>query len=294
MEGDRLYVQLLPRVGLRVRVVVLTETVAEAVLRHQTDGHAAQVLGEMLVAAALGAVHVKDELVLTLHFRGDRAGVVADCSGDGGLRGRILPQILGEPHGLYQGELTTVRWRQGRELYRGIVPVSPSNAAGMVKGWFADSEQLPVRCFIEVEVDGEGRIRRAWGALAVAEPEVVAPRPLLDSLARRWDDVQGRAELWDFTADGVPDAALVTWGLGEVEPLSSLPLRFCCSCTREQVELVLLSLGSTDLRLWVREQEDPHVMCEYCCHVYRFDSGDVERMLRDLQGAMGREDAARA
>lgn len=275
--------------------MALEDAVADGLGRHEPSTAASRLLSEMMVSVALAAASIKGEETLTLHYRGRTAGAVADCTAGGDLRGRVTPVDLSEvAFGPYVGELVTVKWLRGRELYRGVIPVGVPSASEMLEAYFGESEQWPARARVDVRIAPEGRVVRARGAFFTREPGWPDDDDPLRPVAERLSDPAAVDGLWSAMDEGRADDEVGAWLSSPALAEAESPLRYSCPCSREQVELLLMSLGARDLREWVREQADPHVVCEYCRQRYSFDAADVERLVAGLQGSLGSGDAAGA
>jgi molecular chaperone Hsp33 len=66
------------------------------------------------------------------------------------------------------------------------------------------------------------------------------------------------------------------------ELLGGKPLSFACSCSRERVAAMLVSLGAGEAGAAVEAGDgEAHVRCEFCGQDYRFDAEAVATLFRD-------------
>ena len=63
-----------------------------------------------------------------------------------------------------------------------------------------------------------------------------------------------------------------------VQVLGSKALQFGCSCSRERVEAMLVSLGTQEARAAVADGT-ARVRCEFCGQDYRFSAGQIDGLL---------------
>ena len=56
------------------------------------------------------------------------------------------------------------------------------------------------------------------------------------------------------------------------------PVCFRCSCSRERVANMFITLGYDEVKDMLREQGKLEVACEFCYHKYEFDEVDVEQL----------------
>lgn len=58
-------------------------------------------------------------------------------------------------------------------------------------------------------------------------------------------------------------------------------LAFHCSCTRENIERVLISLGREELSRMIEEQDTTDVRCEFCGRRYPFSREELMRLMEE-------------
>ena len=64
--------------------------------------------------------------------------------------------------------------------------------------------------------------------------------------------------------------------------LEKRELRFACSCSRERIERVLMSMGKEELVSLREEQKGAEVTCEFCGERYPYDEADLNRLLAEM------------
>lgn len=267
---------------VRGEMVSLGESYTHVLAKHPYPEPVAQLLGEMLAAAALLVGTLKFDGLLVLQARSSGAVplLMVECSSEREIRGiaRYHAEQIGADADLRQlmleGVLTlTVDPRQGQR-YQGIVTLEGANLAECLSTYFANSEQLPTRFWLNA--DG----RNARGLLLQALP------------ADRLKDPEARAASWQHLttlADTLTAEELL--GLDNETVLHRLfheetvrlfdprPLRFHCSCSRERSANALVSLGQADAEALVEEQGGAVVIdCQFCNQRYRFDAADVAQL----------------
>ena len=291
---DTLLRFLLPTAGVRGVAVRLSASWRTLASHGVSDPVAANLLGEAYAAAALLGGHVKVEGRLSIQLRGDPiATLFAESTAAGTLRGIVrlregttsLPQDLRalgddallaitiENPGL--GTSEPVR-------YQGLVKPDAARLDRTLEAYFLQSEQLPTRLqlacddnaaagvllqqlpgYADPEMTDEDGFRRACALLETLSAEELLTLPSQDVVHRLFHEEGPRL-------------------LGET------PLRFACSCSRERVADVLVTLG--------REEADAAVAagggragidCEFCGQHYAFDADEIARLfsLRDTSMA---------
>lgn len=78
-------------------------------------------------------------------------------------------------------------------------------------------------------------------------------------------------DMLDMLFEGIPYDTLEKRALG-----------FQCSCNREKIERVLISLGREELANMIEKQGDAEVRCEFCTELYPFSREDIKRLLEHM------------
>jgi molecular chaperone Hsp33 len=67
--------------------------------------------------------------------------------------------------------------------------------------------------------------------------------------------------------------------------LEKKTLSFRCTCSRDRIERVLISLGCGEIRHLLEEKGEAEVTCEFCRAAYHFDRWQLEQLIRDIECA---------
>lgn len=267
---------------VRGELADLSASYAEVLAKHPYPEPVAQLLGEMLAAASLliGTLKFDGLLVLQARSSGAVPLLMVECSSAREVRGiaRYHAEQVAPADGLRdlmpEGVLTlTIDPAQGKR-YQGIVALDGSNLAECLSGYFASSEQLPTRFWLNA--DG----RRARGLLLQQLP------------ADRLKDPEARAASWEhlttladtLTAEellGLDNLTLLhrLYHQEAVRIFDSHPLQFRCSCSRERSANALVSLGQADAEQLLAEQGGTvEVDCQFCNQRYAFDAADIAQL----------------
>ena len=276
-DRDQLTRFLIETAGVRGVRVHLQDTWHQIRDRAEYPQAAAELLGEATAAAALFTGHAKVDGRLSVQLRGDGAlrTLFAECTAAGTLRGIAQLADEGEvsrdlrdlgPAAVLAITIENPATANGRDpmRYQGMVALESDSLAGAFEDYFRQSEQLPTRLLLAAderqaaglmlqklpgdEGDEDGWVRA--GALF----DTLSPLELLEV---RSDELLTRL----FHEDGV-------------SVLGNKPLSFACSCSRERVEAMLVSLGEAEAVAAVADGE-ARVRCEFCGQTYRFDERQI-------------------
>ena len=267
---------------VRGEMVALTDSYQHVLAKHAYPQPVAQLLGELLAAAALLVGTLKFDGLLVLQARSSGAVplLMVECSSERELRGiaRYDAEQIRPGAGLRElmpeGVLAlTVDPRDGQR-YQGIVGLEGADLAECLSVYFANSEQLPTRFWLKADA------QRARGLLLQALP------------ADRLKDPQARADNWQHLttlADTLSTDELL--GLDNETLLHRLyheesvrlfephALQFRCSCSRDRSARALISLGEEDVRMLLEEQGGRVTIdCQFCNQHYAFDAADIAQL----------------
>lgn len=239
----------------------------------------ARLLGQTAVAAVLLAATLKIDGKLTLQVRADQADdmsrpgvhlLVMQVTSARELRG------LARWHGEVEGEglvlmgngrlVMTIETARG-DRYQGIVPLEGSHLAQALEGYFARSEQLPTRLWLEAGPT------RAAGLLVQRLPGHDSPQDDEDwNRIVALSETVSTEELLELPAETLLHRLYHEEDRRVFEPES---VRFACSCSRERVAEMLRSLGQDEVENILAEQGKIEVHCEFCNAGYTFDAVDA-------------------
>ena len=285
-DRDRLTRFLIHGAGVRGVLVHLQDSwqqIRERMSDASSQAPAAiELLGEAAAATALFTGHAKVDGRLSIQLRGTGPlrTLFAECTAAGTLRGIV--QLDGTAAGTVSRNLrelgddavlaiTIENPAHGtREpmRYQGLVALESDSLSGAFEDYFRQSEQLPTRLLLATDGD------RAAGLM-------------LQKLPGDEGDEDGwlrAGALFDTLGTGEllrEDATILLTRLFHedgVQVVGEKPLRFGCSCSRERVESMLVSLGEEEALAAVADGE-ADIRCEFCGEHYRFSPEQVTGLL---------------
>lgn len=279
-HADRLVRFLLPQAGVRGVLVHLDQTWQQ--IRRDTDPAAiSELLGEASAAAALFTGHAKVDGRLSIQLRGQGAlrTLFAECTAAGTLRGIARAaegregEVSRDLRELGPDALLAITIENpgagGREpvRYQGLVPIEGDALASAFEGYFQRSEQLPTR--IALATDANAAAGLMLQKLPGDEGDADGWRR-----AGMLFDTLGQEELLALDADTLLHRLFHEEG---PQLLGEGPLRFACSCSRERVAAMLVSLGSEEARAALVDGQ-ARITCEFCGQQYLFDGAAVDAL----------------
>jgi molecular chaperone Hsp33 len=276
--------------GVRGVHVRLDDAWTEIEARADHPAAVTELLGEALAAAALLTAHAKIDGRLSLQLRGSGAIrlLFAECTAEGTVRGIAKVDDRGtdatvarDLRDLGSGAVLAITIENhagpGRDprRYQGLVPLESESLAGALEDYFRQSEQLPTRILLAADagrvaglmlqrIPGEG----GHGVAGGDADGWTRATALMDTL--------GHGELLDVPA---LDLLRRLFHEEDVRVPPARPLRFACSCSRERVAEVLVSLGE-DEALAAAGEGVAEIRCEFCGERYHFDADAIAGLFR--------------
>lgn len=277
-DRDQLTRFLIEGAGVRGVRVHLQDTWQQIRNRAEYPAAAAELLGEAAAAAALFTGHAKVDGRLSVQLRGSGAlrTLFAECTAAGTLRG--IAQL--DEHGEVGRDLQSLGPDavlaitienpsvDGRDpmRYQGLVALESDSLAGAFEDYFRQSEQLPTRLLLAADE------RQAAGLMLQKLPGDHGDDDGWDRAGALFDTLRPQ-ELLDWTSDDLLNRLFHEDG---VTVMGGKPLRFACSCSRERVEAMLVSLGEAEAEAAVTAAGGQALIrCEFCGQSYRFSSEEI-------------------
>ncbi len=267
---------------VRGEMASLNESFQHVLAKHPYPQPVAQLLGEMLAAAALlvGTLKFDGLLVLQVRSTGAVPLLMVECSSDREVRGIAryhAEQIAADAdlHSLMpEGVLAiTVDPAKGQR-YQSLVPLEGATLAECLTSYFATSEQLPTRFWLRA--DGQ----RARGLLLQQLPP--DRQKEAEDRAASWQHLVTLADTLTAEEQLGLDNETVLHRLYHEEAVrlfEASPLRFRCSCSRQRSANALVSLGQHDAEALLAESNGKVTIdCQFCNQSYSFDAADVAQL----------------
>lgn len=291
---DKLIHGLAADATVRVMAAITTETVREAVRRHQTSPTASVALGRVLTGTLLLGSSLKefDRLTVKVEAEGEIEGIIAETLSEGKVRGYVKNPIADLPQksdgsfdvaGVVGKGMFYVIRESGfeiglhREPYIGSVPIESGEIAEDFADYLMKSEQLPSAVLLSVLLQPEEPYVRCAGGVMIqilptANPNIaVMIEDTILHAPRLTDEIKNGA-----TAE---DLLKMTLGIIDYEILGEKEVRFECNCSFDRAVQLIASLGKTEVESMLEEDNGATMTCGFCNETYRLNEDDLRKML---------------
>ena len=272
--------------SIRAIACVTTQLTNQICTMQETSPIATITLGRVLAGTALLGSSLKQGQHIAVKFEGSGPlqKVIAEADWNGTLRGTVAqPQVdaTSVPDALGRAGFLTVRKDLGlREPYSGTIPLYTSEIAEDIAYYLTDSEQVPSAVGITVRLDDSGMVSAAGGfliqSLPPSDPAMV--EQLLNSINQL-------PPLHELLTSGTTPTELLERLLSGIDHhlLEQTPLSFGCRCSQIKAEQAVCSLGVTELKTIIAEEESTTITCEFCKQRYTFGKEALEEIISHTQ-----------
>ena len=291
---DRLIHGIAADATIRVMAAVTTETVREAVRRHQTSPTVSAALGRLLTGALLLGSSLKefDRLTVKIESEGPVEGLVAEAVADGSVRGYVknpLAEVPANQNGKFdvagiigKGMFYVIR-ESGfdiglhREPYVGTVPITSGEIAEDFAYYLMKSEQIPSAVLLGVLLQPEEPYVTCAGGVMIQ----MLPTASQNHAVMIEDTIMHAPQLTTAIKEGASPEDLLKMALGVIdyEILGEKDVRFECNCSFERAVQLISSLGHAEVSSMLEEDKGAKMTCGFCNELYTLDENDLRNIL---------------
>lgn len=316
----------LPVRGIVVRITdAWTEIQRRRASNTETGAYPAPVstmLGEMLAAATLMQSNIKFDGALVMQIMGDGPVKLAVAEVQPDLSMRATATVIGAvaPDARLSAMVNvgnggrcaiTLDPRErlpGQQPYQGVVPLDGDHGekleqlSGVLQHYMLQSEQLDTTLVLaaDAHVAAGLLIQRLpmQGATNLAGVRLPADE---DTIGRNEDYNRiatlaaslTREELLALDVDAIVHRLFWQEEVLRFAPQPTDPRpHFACSCNRDKVGAMIVSLGEEEAASILAERADIEVGCEFCGMQYRFDAIDAAQLFRPAGQTPGSSSSA--
>ena len=280
---------------VRVMAAITTETVREAVRRHQTSPTVSAALGRLLTGTLLLGSSLKefDRLTVKIESDGLVEGIVAEADENGKVRGYVKNPIAELPpkeNGKFdvsgiigKGMFYVIResgFNLGlhREPYVGTVPITSGEIAEDFAYYLAKSEQIPSAVLLGVLLQPDDPYVTCAGGVMIQ----MLPTADENVAVMIEDTILNAPQLTTAIKEGATaeDLLKIMLGIIDYEILGEKDVRFECNCSFERAVQLISSLGQKEVASMLAEDKGAKMTCGFCNEVYTLNENDLEKMLK--------------
>lgn len=268
-----------------------TREMAEAARRiHNTSPVVTAALGRLMSAGAMMGSMMKGERdLLTLQIKGDgpMQGLTVTADSQGSVKGYpevadvVLPANaqgkLDVAGAVGQGSLRVIKDMGLKEPYVGQTSLQTGEIAEDLTYYFAASEQVPSSVGLGVLMNRNNTVKQAGGFIVQLMP--FAGEETVSRLEQNLSQIQSVTAMLD---EGKTPEQMLEILLDGLHPAVSdtMETLFSCSCNRQKIEKVLISLGKQEIKDMIEERQEIEVNCHFCNTHYKFTVDELKELYR--------------
>jgi len=280
---DTLRTLIFDQSSCRAHLVHLTDAWKQVVSQNTHPAPVQKVLGELVAASTMLSASLKFEGSLIIQIQGDGPIrlLVAECNSRLGLRATVkladdtqiaenatfkeLVNATGK--GICAIILDPRNRLPGQEPYQGIVPLAGSTVADSLEAYMHSSEQLETRLILNADENA------AAGVMLQQMPQHGGIVSTKEFDADGWDRLKALVNTLQtpehLNTDTDELAKRLFW---EEDPdgLAQRQAHFECTCSRDKVKRMLVSLGQAELDDALSEAPTVEIQCDFCNANYSF------------------------
>ncbi len=279
---------------IRVFGAITTDTVAEAIRRHQTSPTVSAALGRTMTGALMMASTLKEVDRLTVKIEGDGpvGGITAESNGNGAVRGFVKNPVAELPangNGKFdvsgvigQGMFYVIR-EAGFDIglrpepYVGSVPIVSGEIAEDFAYYLAKSEQIPSAVMLGVLLNNVEPFVAASGGVMIQ----MLPGANEHLITMIEDTIAHAPHLTNVINGQTTPDELIKLALGEIdfEILGEKEVAFECTCSFEKAVAMVAALGPDEVSSMLAEQGEAVMNCGFCNETYTLGEQDLRKLL---------------
>ena len=275
----------------RILVINSKEIVNDMFSAHKTSPTATAALGRTLTAASMiGTMLPEAKDTVTISFSGDgEAGkILAVADYFGNVKGYIQNPLVNPPkkangkldvgEAVGRGTLAVIKDVGNDQPQTGMSEIVSGEIAEDIASYFARSEQIPTVLSLGVLVDRDYSCLAAGGVLIQLMP--FPDEATVDLIERNAADLSNISRYFE---KGLSNKEIMDIAMRDIpyDVFDSLEVSYKCDCSRKRMFKKMQSLGKTELKNLLNEQESEGktreltAICNFCNAEYTFSEEEL-------------------
>lgn len=277
---------------IRAAAAITTDLVEDARKRHNTAPTATAVLGRALSSNIFLGMNLKGNDTITMRFLGNGpiGAVVTQANASFGVRGYVQEPSCHLPlNELGKLDVGSAVGKEGllyvtkdlglKEAYTGSSPLISGEIGDDVAHYLNQSEQTPAVVAVGVLVDTDNTCKAAGGFFIQVMPG--ADEKVLAVIEQNLKDI---SSVTDLIVKGLTPQEMLTkvFKTIKLNVLEQNEWEYKCSCNKERLEKVLISLGEQELNDMLEKEKGAELRCHFCNEYYRFTDKELEVLIDEI------------
>lgn len=254
---------------VRGHIVRLTDVYQSISEVQEVSGCSAQLLGQVLAAAAMLIQPLKTASDLTIQFQSENEIKLLAVKVDTDGHMRAIITLNKQPKFALIGEgflVVTVMQHNTTNHHQSVIDVHKGQAISQALAkYFTQSEQLPSLFYFAYTED------TVSGIMIQQDSEMVSEEDW-NTLSHLFCSVSDQ-ELLNLDSETIIHRLFNEFSIN-IFPAKDLT--FKCNCSLEKMQSAIMSIGEQDAKDMLQTNRVIEVSCEYCKNHYGFDKNDIQ------------------
>lgn len=273
----------------RVYIVSNTDTVNEAIKRHNLWPGATSVLGKTLTIAQIMGSMLKGDEALTIKINGGNGqlgNIVVDANSKGEVRGYVdnpnvsIVNNAGGMNDYYaigtEGMIDVIKDLKLKDLFTSSV-ICTGDLASDFTYYFYESEQTNSVVYLGMLIDVDNSCKISGGMIIQLLPN--ASEQTISYLEKA---ISNYPSFNDLLSQYSLEEILKLFFKDNYEIVETRDVSFKCSCSKHNFAKALLTLGKQDLQDIVNQDHHIETVCHYCGEKYDFNEQELQVIIDKL------------
>jgi molecular chaperone Hsp33 len=276
--------------SLRAYTVTSKSTTQKIVTAHNTTPNATMALGRSINAAALLGATLKplsnQNILLKFSGSGPIKEIHVQADAKGNIRGYVAnPHVditekfdtISFSKSIGAGLLTVIKDVGMKEPYSSVTPLLYGEVASDLAYYLTTSEQVPSAVILGLNLDSNGGIASSGGILIQTFPDTPA-----EAIEKIEANINSMATPLGTLLEEGADIYSVLSELFDnrgMEILSTTPLKYSCSCSRETLLQIFKGINKDELKDMIERDKGAEVTCTFCRKNYRFSESELKSII---------------
>ena len=271
----------------RVYIVSNTETVNEAIRRHNLWPGATSVLGKTLTIGQIMGCMLKGKEALTIKINGGNGqlgNIIVDANSKGEVRGYVdnpnvsIVNNAGGMNDYYaigtEGMIDVIKDLKLKDLFTSSV-VCTGDLASDFTYYFYESEQTHSVVYLGMLIDVDNTCKLSGGMIIQLLPNASENTiSYLENVISKYPSFNELLE--KYTVDEI----LQVFFDKDYEVVEDKEVCFKCPCSKHTFSKALLTLGKKDLQEIIDEDHHIEAVCHYCGEKYDFNEDELNEIIK--------------
>lgn len=289
MNKDKCIKALALNETIRVYVLKNTNTINEAIKKHNLWPSSASVLGKLLSMGQMMGHMLKGNEALTIKVSGNGylGKAIIDANSKGEVRGYVDEPHLnfinseGGINDLYaignEGIIEVIKDLKMKETFTSSIALT-GNIASDFTYYFYESEQSPSLVSLGITINEDNQCSISGGIIIQVLPN--ASDSEISFIESKTDILTNFSDLLNkYNTEEI----LYLLFENNYKILDEVNVSFKCSCSKESFSRSLLTLGSQTLQEILNEDEHIETKCFYCNSKYDFNKEEIKLLINEAK-----------